>query len=109
MYYNIKTFIKINLKGEKYCGVNDSENIYGIGEKMMIREMKEELNYKTETAEETEEIDEVEKADRVKEKKNDFACVFCGNEKGVLCHKGKYICSQCLLGLREENCIKYEC
>lgn len=89
--------------------MNDSENVYGIGEKMMIREMKEELNYKTEKNEKAEEIDEVEKADRVKEKKNDFACVFCGNEKGVLYHKGKSICSQCLLGLREENCIKYGC
>jgi len=86
--------------------VNDPENIYGLGEEMMIREMKEELNYESE---ETEEIDEVEKADKVAEKKNDFTCVFCGNKTGVLYHKGKYICSKCLNGLREENCIKYGC
>ena len=53
--------------------------------------------------------DEVEKADKVAEKKNDFTCVFCGNKTGVLYHKGKYICSKCLNGLREENCIKYGC
>lgn len=87
--------------------MNDPEKIYGLGEEMMIKEMKKELNY--EVTKNTEEIDEVEKEDKVADNENDFTCVFCGSKRGVIYHKDKYICGRCLLGLKKEYCLEYGC
>lgn len=87
--------------------MTDPEKIHALGEEMMIKEMKKELSYGK--SKDTEETDEVEKDNKVADKKNDFTCVFCGSKRGVIYHKGKYICGRCLHGLRKEYCLEYGC
>ena len=74
---------------------------------MMIREMKKELKYeKRDKIKENEKVNKYEKdniSDRDEKPKKDSNCIFCGNKKGIFYLKGKYICSPCLLGLKEEH------
>ena len=70
----------------------------------MIRELKEELSYKT--VDETEEIDKIKKEDNLKEKENSYDCVVCGIKKVDIYHKGKYICWHCIFGFNEKRSKK---
>ena len=88
--------MKLDRKGERCFGVEGSKNVYGLGEEMMIREMKKELSYKkfTQNKNDAENNDEINK---------DGICVLCGNKKGNYSHMEKNICSKCIEGLKKGN------